>query len=115
MITSLLEYLRKLVKETEIGTRFSFTKYILGTPSQAKITGAEMTDDGAKIILKWRLESYSPISDCKVNSVCFKCTKNIFSKFNATDAKHNLFFCSCNTVTRVMKSGPLSTPKSRTV
>ncbi|XP_012220072.1 neurotrimin-like [Linepithema humile] len=41
------------------------TKYITltGTPSQAKIAGAEMSNDDAKIILKWHLESYSPISD----------------------------------------------------
>lgn len=36
-------------------------------PSPAKIYGAEMTNDDAGIILKWRLESYSPINEYKVN------------------------------------------------
>ncbi|KYQ49469.1 Neurotrimin, partial [Trachymyrmex zeteki] len=38
---------------------------LTGVPSQATIYGAEMTDDDAGIILKWRLESYSPISEYK--------------------------------------------------
>ncbi|KYN20034.1 Neurotrimin, partial [Trachymyrmex cornetzi] len=39
---------------------------LTGVPSQAKISGAKMTDDDAGIILKWHLESYSPISEYKV-------------------------------------------------
>ncbi|XP_077277932.1 lachesin isoform X2 [Temnothorax americanus] len=44
------------------------TKSIMltGVPSQATVYGAEMTDDDAGIILKWRLESYSPISEYKL-------------------------------------------------
>lgn len=44
------------------------TKYITltGVPSQAKISSGDMTNDDKKIILKWHLESFSPISDYKL-------------------------------------------------
>jgi len=53
-----------------------------------------MTNDDAKIILKWRLESYSPISEYTVNNVCLKRTENIyrFLKFNETDARVQSFY-----------------------
>ncbi|XP_050456119.1 hemicentin-1-like isoform X2 [Cataglyphis hispanica] len=44
------------------------TKSIIltGVPSQPRISGAEMTSDDAGIILKWHLESYSPIKEYKL-------------------------------------------------
>lgn len=44
------------------------TKSILltGIPSQARISGAEMTNNDAGIILKWRLESHSPIKEYRL-------------------------------------------------
>ncbi|EZA50343.1 Lachesin [Ooceraea biroi] len=44
------------------------TKSIIltGAPSQPKLTGAEMTNDDMAIILKWRLESYSPINEYRL-------------------------------------------------
>ncbi|XP_020299947.1 lachesin-like [Pseudomyrmex gracilis] len=37
-----------------------------GMPSQAKMSGAEVTDDDRGIILKWTVESYSPIVEFKL-------------------------------------------------
>ncbi|KAM0735086.1 Neurotrimin [Formica fusca] len=39
---------------------------LTGIPSQARISGAEMTNNDAGIILKWHLESYSPIREYKL-------------------------------------------------
>lgn len=37
-----------------------------GLPSQAMIFGGEMTKTDSGLILKWQLESYSPITEYKV-------------------------------------------------
>ncbi|CAL1674798.1 unnamed protein product [Lasius platythorax] len=39
---------------------------LTGVPSQARISGAEMTNNDAGIILKWHLESYSPIREYRL-------------------------------------------------
>ncbi|KAL6439135.1 hypothetical protein ACFW04_003829 [Cataglyphis niger] len=39
---------------------------LTGVPSQPRISGAEMTNDDAGIILKWHVESYSPIKEYKL-------------------------------------------------
>lgn len=59
--------------QKELSTDVKF----LGTPSQAKISGAEMTKDDTGIILKWKLESYSPITEYKVNIVRDVHRKNV--------------------------------------
>lgn len=53
-----------------LANKFLFAIRILGVPSPATIHGAQMTDDDDGIILKWHLESYSPISEYKVNLRC---------------------------------------------
>ncbi|XP_025158571.1 neurotrimin isoform X3 [Harpegnathos saltator] len=55
----------KCVAQNTIG-RDSETIRLTGVPSQAKLSGAEMTTDDTGIILRWRLESYSPISEYKL-------------------------------------------------
>ncbi|XP_070521260.1 protein amalgam isoform X2 [Cardiocondyla obscurior] len=42
------------------------TIFLTGVPSPAKIYGAEMINDDTGLILKWRLESYSPINEYKL-------------------------------------------------
>ncbi|EFN68854.1 Neurotrimin [Camponotus floridanus] len=39
---------------------------LTGVPSQAKVVSAEVLDDNNAIILKWHLESYSPIKEYKL-------------------------------------------------
>lgn len=40
--------------------------YFTGIPTQAIISGGEMTKTASGLILKWQLESYSPITEYKV-------------------------------------------------
>lgn len=47
--------------------------YISGSPSQPKFMGAMLTNDDTALILKWRLESYSPISEYKVSCARQEC------------------------------------------
>lgn len=51
--------------ENTLGDDIKFIT-LTGAPSQAMVYGAEVTNDDAGIILKWRLESYSPISEYKL-------------------------------------------------
>lgn len=39
---------------------------LTGTPSQPRLFGAEMTKNDAGLLLKWRLESYSPIKEYRL-------------------------------------------------
>ncbi|XP_014471498.1 PREDICTED: limbic system-associated membrane protein-like isoform X2 [Dinoponera quadriceps] len=55
----------KCSAQNSIGLNYKSIK-LTGTPSQAKPIGAEMTNDDTGIILKWRLESYSPINEYKL-------------------------------------------------
>lgn len=60
-------------KDIKFIERF-FSKCISGIPSQARILNVE--DDNNDIILKWRLESYSPIREYKVNKFFAICIKH---------------------------------------
>jgi ABC-type transporter MlaC component len=46
---------------------------ISGASSQPKLISAEITDDDMAVILKWCLESYSPINEYKVSDVHQEC------------------------------------------
>jgi len=46
---------------------------ISGASSQPKLIDAEISNDDTMIILKWRLESYSPIIEYKVSDVRQEC------------------------------------------
>ncbi|XP_029161634.1 lachesin-like [Nylanderia fulva] len=51
--------------ENNIG-RDAVSIILTGTPSQAKISGATMTENDAGIILKWHLKSHSPIREYRL-------------------------------------------------
>ncbi|KYM93929.1 Opioid-binding protein/cell adhesion molecule like protein [Cyphomyrmex costatus] len=64
---------------------------LTGVPSQAKIYGAKMTEDDAGIILQWRLESYSPIDEYKLQYRRKGDQKWIFIEPEVKDGKGNQF------------------------
>lgn len=68
---------------------------LTGVPSQAKISGAKMTDDDAGIILKWHLESYSPISEYKVQYRRKGDSKWNIIEPEVKDGKGNQFIVEC--------------------
>ncbi|XP_032673698.1 lachesin-like isoform X2 [Odontomachus brunneus] len=55
----------KCSAQNSIG-RDSKTIRLTGVPSQAKLLSVNMTTDSTGIIFKWRLESYSPINEYKI-------------------------------------------------
>ena len=64
---------------------------LTGAPSQASIYGGEMTKTANGLILKWRLESYSPITEYKLKYRRQGDTEWIILKPTVTNGKGNQF------------------------